>query len=1100
MLSDKFYPTTLQDLLAMSLKQLENKTFFGIPSGLFFQPDKNDRFRTFRYGQLLETPLGVAAGPHTQLSQNIVAAWLTGSRFIELKTIQTLDELEIPKPCIDMQDEGYNCEWSQELKIQESFSQYLDAWIMIHILQHKLGFDGKGQRGFIFNMSIGYNFDGIMNSNVQWFLDKMTDASQELKQKTESIKHIYPEISQIDIHPCLSDNVTLSTMHGCPPDEIEKIAHYLLSVRKLHTAVKLNPTLLGMEFLRQIMRDSGFETHVPDQAFAHDLKYPEAIAIIRNLQKTAKENNRHFSLKLTNTLESVNHKEVFGEETGMIYNSGRSLHPISINLALKLQEEFQGTLDISFSGGAHAFNVADIIRCGLWPVTVCTDLLKPGGYGRMYQYAEQLREQFADNLPPTTAATRFLETGKQDSGLAESLLNNLRVYAKHTLADSQYKKQEIHNISIKTNRELGAFDCIDAPCVATCPTNQDIPAYNYYAGKGDFAMSAQIVLQTNPFPRTTGMICDHQCQFKCTRINYDQAVQIREIKRFVAEHETADLSSPTKIAHGIQQKSVAIVGAGPSGLSAARFLAQAGFHVVVFEQKSKPGGMVSGVIPPFRLTDQAIAADVERIEALGVKIQYGFEVNAVSFDDLRKRFDYLHIAAGAQKSSRLNIPGIDGQGVWDPLWLLEQVRNGEKPHIGNTVAIIGGGNTAMDAARTAARLVGKGGKVMVIYRRTIKEMPADLGEIKAVIQEGIDIMELTGPIKINLKEGKVHSLTCCKMQFGPKDASGRRSPVVIADSEFEVPVDAIIPAVGQDLAFDFGLNEALKTLPGKYETQLPCVFIGGDALRGASTAINAIGDGRKVAQEIIDREKIGLSTRPANPRTPQSIEWHMIQRSKRKYPASGHTDATTQDLNFKLLTETKQAAEILDEASRCLLCDEVCNICTTVCPNMAFYSYKVNPVTLPVQKILVSNKGIELEPDGEFLLHQNYQILHISDWCNRCGNCNTFCPTAGAPYEEKPHLFISKKAYESENEGFFLYTREGYSVLHKKEQGKEFTLKSHENFFDYSSDWGTVIINKSDFSVVETKIQKGFEGEFALRQAAEMAFIIQGAADFLQKD
>jgi len=337
------------------------------------------------------------------------------------------------------------------------------------------------------------------------------------------------------------------------------------------------------------------------------------------------------------------------------------------------------------------------------------------------------------------------------------------------------------------------------------------------------------------------------------------------------------------------------------------------------------------------------------------------------------------------------------------------------------------------------------------------------------------------------------------MQFGPKDASGRRSPVVIADSEFEVPVDAIIPAVGQDLAFDFGLNEALKTLPGKYETQLPSVFIGGDALRGASTAINAIGDGRKVAQEIIDREKIDLSTRPINPRTPQSIEWHMIQRSKRIYPATGHTDATTQDLNFKLLTETKQEAEILDEASRCLLCDEVCNICTTVCPNMAFYSYKVNPTTLPVQKILVSKKGIELEPAGEFLLHQNYQILHISDWCNRCGNCNTFCPTAGAPYEEKPHLFISKKSYESENEGFFLDTREGYAVLHKKEQGKELTLKSHENFFDYSSDWGTVTINKSDFSVVETKIQKGFEGEFSLRQAAEMAFIMQGAADFLQK-
>lgn len=1045
---------------------------------------------------MLETPIGVAAGPQTQLSQNIVAAWLTGSRFIELKTIQTLDELEIPKPCIDMQDEGYNCEWSQELKIHDSFSQYLDAWIIIHILRHKLGFDLDGQPGFIFNMSVGYNFEGIMNGNVQWFLDKMTKAPEELEQKLESIKHIYPAALRLGISPCMSDNITLSTMHGCPPDEIEKIANYFLAERKLHTAVKLNPTLLGADFLRKIIRDSGFEVQAPDQAFAHDLKYPDAIRIISNLQKTARKNNRHFSLKLTNTLEAKNHKEVFSAETAMMYNSGRSLHPISINLALKLQEEFRSELDISFSGGAHAFNVADITRCGLWPVTVCTDLLKPGGYGRMHQYVDELRMLSDHKNPSNEEALRFLETGKQGAGLKDSMLKNLRDYAKQTLTDHHYKKQDIHDINIKTQRPLATFDCIAAPCVHTCSTNQDIPNYIYHAGQGDFVTSHRVILQTNPFPRTTGMICDHQCQQKCTRIHYDKALHIRDIKRFVAEAVSGNfIQNQTNTQTG-KLKSVAIIGAGPSGLSAARFLVQAGLEVEIFEKKQSPGGMVSGVIPPFRLTDEAIASDINQIERLGAQIHYGFEANSNSFNQLRNRFDYLYIAAGAQKASRLNIPGIEGQGVIDPLWLLEQVRRGQKPAIGKTVAIIGGGNTAMDAARTAIRLVGHEGKVTVVYRRTIKEMPADLGEIKAVMQEGIEIMELTGPIKVNLINGRVHSLSCCKMELGPKDASGRRSPVVVSNSVFELPVDSIIPAVGQDIAFDFGLDKPLKAEPGRFETHIQGVFIGGDALRGASTAINAIGDGRKVAQEIIDREKLNMVTRPLNPRQPQTIEWHMVQRSTRKYPYLKHTGEIDKNLNFDLISETLIENEIRDEAQRCLLCDEFCSICTTVCPNLALQTFKIEPVDKALQIIAVQKNGALKEDWSNFNVNQDFQIIHIADWCNHCGNCNTFCPTADSPYLEKPHLFLTKKSFEKESHGYFLERKGDNPVLVKNVDDVIIMLEELENEFKFSSSWGTITLDKKDFAVIDTAIIEGFEGEISVPIAAEMAIIMQRAKEF----
>jgi len=285
-MTDSFSILPLDSLLIILLKQYDHSSdILGIPKELFFYPEANDEFQIKRFGSILETPIGVAAGPQTQLAQNIVAAWLTGARFIELKTIQTLDELEISKPCIDMQDEGYNCEWSQELKIKESFDQYLNAWIIIHILRDKFNLGHTDEPGVIFNMSVGYDYQGILKDNVQWFFNKMADASMELEEKMESIKSIYPNIVNLTINPCISDNITLSTMHGCPADEIETIGEYLIENKKLHTSIKLNPTLLGKEKLHEIMGNSGFETKVPNIAFEHDLKYEEALNIIKNLLK-----------------------------------------------------------------------------------------------------------------------------------------------------------------------------------------------------------------------------------------------------------------------------------------------------------------------------------------------------------------------------------------------------------------------------------------------------------------------------------------------------------------------------------------------------------------------------------------------------------------------------------------------------------------------------------------------------------------------------------------------------------------------------------------------------------------------------------------------
>ncbi|MCK4677022.1 MAG: putative selenate reductase subunit YgfK [Bacteroidales bacterium] len=1096
-MTDNFSIIPLKKLLQIIFRQLDNgESLFGIPHALFFHPDHSDPFRSKRFDQLLETPFGVAAGPHTQLTQNIVAAWLTGARFIELKTIQTLDELNVSKPCINMGDEGYNCEWSQELKIKQSFDQYLNAWIIIHILKDKFNWGDEKDPGIIFNMSVGYDYAGILKENVQWFLEKMNNSSQELIQKIESITDIYPDVVNLEINPCISNNVTLSTMHGCPSDEIEKIGEYLLEEKKLHTAIKLNPTLIGKEKLHSILSKSGFETRVPDAAFEHDLKYEDAVNIIHNLQLKANENNLQFSLKLTNTLESLNHNNIFPSNEKMMYMSGRALHPISVNLADMLQNDFNGELDITFSAGVDAFNLSDVISCGLYPVTVCSDLLKPGGYGRLFQYVEELKSAFSNYEATSIDELIIMKSEMKDSNVRTGSLNNLKHYSSQTLKNKRYKKTAIHEPDIKTSRPLNYFDCIHAPCVDTCPTNQNIPDYMHFTAKGDFNSAFKVIMHTNPFPHTTGMICDHLCQTKCTRVNFDSPVLIREIKRFIAETgQTIHEKTDKKISAGLK---AAIVGAGPSGLSCAYFLALAGLEVNIYETNPKPGGMVSAAIPSFRLTDEAIDLDIETIKKSGVNIHYRKTIDKIAFGQLSRDNDFVYIATGAQQSSKLHIKGIEARRVLDPLDFLFNVKEKKPTGLGTHVVIIGGGNTAMDAARTAYRLVGEQGKVTIIYRRTIKQMPADTGEIKAVMEEGIDIIELTAPLRVNTKNGKAISLSCCRMKLGEKDNSGRPSPVMIPDSEFNLNLDTVIPAIGQDLAIDFIDVSLLKTKSGFYETQIPGVFIGGDAMRGASTAINAIGDGRKAAQEIIN--KAGMKFDPAlkNNRPHLTLSNHMVARAKKVNPVNINETSLLNRKNFKLVSSTLTEEEAIKEASRCLFCDEVCNICTTVCPNLAFHSYDTAPVNYKLQKIINKGGKYVIIEDNSFEINQKYQILHIADWCNECGNCSTFCPSSGSPYKDKPHLYLSKDAYNADDEGYYLENKEDELILYQKSKEKKSMLTLNNKMLSYKANGFLVILDQSTLRIIDFENTEKNSKGISLQNAAEMSIILQGAKSFFK--
>jgi putative selenate reductase len=650
-------------LLNWMLRELETRqSIFGIHQSLFYVPKPDAPYTSQIFAQDLATPIGPAAGPHTQLAQNIICAWLSGGRFIELKTVQIMDELEIPRPCIDMADEGYNVEWSQELRLNESIHEYVNAWALLRILHRVLGFEGKVPFGAIFNMSVGYNLEGIQKPPMIRFMDKMADAAEEIAAIRAVLHKQFPQFADIDIPTRLTDNVTLSTMHGCPPDEIERIARYLLEERGLHTSVKLNPTLLGKDTVLDILRNRlGFaEINIPDSVFAHDLKYERAVALIKSLKQVAAERKLTFGVKLSNTLAMANHRNALpGNE---MYMSGRALYPVTINLFNKLAHEFNGDLNVSYSAGADALNVATILACGARPVTVASDLLKPGGYSRMVQYlenaAEEMRKRGAQNLDE----------------FARDKLATLEQAAADALVNPRYKKSYFPYGLPKVKSGLGLFDCVVAPCMEPCAVHQDVPEYAWLIAQGEYDRALEVILARNPLPGITGYVCTELCRTRCTRNDYEAPVAIRMLKRIAAEKGRVTLGE-RHLGGAAHLKKVAIIGAGPSGLAAACFLALQGIQTTIYEAKESLGGMMR-LVPTFRLPDAIIQADVDRIKALGVEIKFNHPITQPPEALLKEGFDAVYVAAGFQKDMPPDIVGAEGKGVLPAIELLERVRCG----------------------------------------------------------------------------------------------------------------------------------------------------------------------------------------------------------------------------------------------------------------------------------------------------------------------------------------------------------------------------------------------------------------------------------------
>ncbi len=1108
-MSDRFHPISMEQLTHWVFTELEQKdSLFNIPRPAFFVPRLDHRFRMREYGVQLETPFGVAAGPHSQMAQNIVAAWLAGARVIELKTIQTLDELEVNKPCIDVTDEGYNVEWSQELRVHQSFDEYLRAWVLIHALHRRFGWPGEIP-GVLFNMSVGYNLEGILRPNVQWYFDAMADASAYLPAYVDIVARHEPAVRDIAIPTRLSDTITLSTMHGCPPDEIERISEYLLTEKGLHTSVKCNPTLLGPELVRGIVNDDlGFtDVPIPDTAFGHDLKYADAVPMFRRLQRVAADRELGFGLKLSNTLEVENWRTVFDRDPTM-YLSGRPLHAVTANLAHRLNDEFAGGLPLSFAGGADCFNVADLLRSGMRTITVASDLLKTGGYLRLLQYTEKTDDAF-DAVGATSTADFIIRSamaggfagaeGGDPATLAACAGFNLRAYSDTVRHDWRYRKDSFRMDRSKTARELGPFDCIKAPCVDTCPVDQAVPLYMGAVRRGDVAEAIRITREDNPLPAILGRACDHLCETTCIRTHLDQPLAIRHVKRFIMDQEVDGEAGATALP-GAADLRVAIIGAGPAGLAAARELARDGIAVTIFEAQPYAGGMVGGAIPEYRLPQARLDQDLAILERLGVEVRYGVTAGVdITLEQLRADgVAAIFVAVGAQVARRLDLPGEDAEGIVDGVTFLRGVREGKPSAIGARVGVIGAGDTAMDCARSARRLGAE--TVSLIYRRTVDQMPADPEELHDAVEEGVRLVELASPAGLHVEGGRLAGLVCTRTEYrGERDASGRKVPFDVPGSDFEIGLDTLIVAISQHSMLDFFGDRLPELTRASFiavdsvtlETSIPGVYAGGDvAAHGPSSIVEAAADGKRVAAAIAAAH--GL-TRPVAATAADPIDVHglVVRRARREYRVPIRVSSLEERNGFAETMLGYTRDEAMAEAARCLDCHKICSLCVGVCPNLALMTYESEPVAADLPGLVVRDGAIVASGTRHrFTADQRLQIAVLTDFCNECGNCVTACPTSGAPYRDKPRLYLDRADFLAQPSNAFMHL--GDDVMEGRFAGGTHRI-TVDGTIEYLAPTFRAQLVPSTLELVEATPTGATDGtELSLEPAAIMATLLAG--------
>ena len=524
--------------------------------------------------------------------------------------------------------------------------------------------------------------------------------------------------------------------------------------------------------------------------------------------------------------------------------------------------------------------------------------------------------------------------------------------------------------------------CIDkkdrAPCVTACPAGINIQGYVQLISQGKYQEATRLIMERLPLPRVLGRVCPHPCESECRRQELDEAIAIRDLKRFAADHANLKALEPPKIEERTEK--VAVIGSGPSGLTVAYYLRLKGYQVTIFEALEVLGGMLRVGIPDYRLPPEVLDQEIEHILRQGVKTRTGVRFGTdLTFDDLKEEgFAAVFLGIGAHNSLDMQIPGEkDTRGVIDAVRFLREVNLGNKTCPGSRVVVIGGGNVAIDAARVVKRLGTQ--EVTVVYRRSEQEMPAYAEEIEGAKKEEIRFSFLTAPVGILAKEGKVDGFECIRTELGPPDDSGRRRPVPVDGSEFVIPCDAVIPAIGQKIDASWAVRvpdlkwsqrNTLNVNPQTMQTGIPYVFAGGDAVTGPDTAILAVATGHKAVEAIhryINGEDLELYTHKLEALKKPGTDWQKIPKgiSQKARAHPKHLDAKMSVACFDEVDLGFLESAAQKEARRCLNCGVCCECmeCIKVCEaNAIDHNMQAEELEVKVGSIIVATGYDILDP------------------------------------------------------------------------------------------------------------------------------------------
>ncbi|MFQ5823022.1 MAG: FAD-dependent oxidoreductase [bacterium] len=569
----------------------------------------------------------------------------------------------------------------------------------------------------------------------------------------------------------------------------------------------------------------------------------------------------------------------------------------------------------------------------------------------------------------------------------------------------------------EVNKEYAVGQIEPSPCMIACPAGVNVKAYVSLIASGRFKEALEVVRERNPFPGICGRVCTHPCESTCNRIKIDAPVAICWLKRFVADYELKHPPEKSKPLAQIRNEKVAIIGSGPAGLTAAHDLIRKGYGVSVFEVLPKPGGMLIAGIPSFRLPRSIIEYEIEFIKNLGVEIKTNTKIAGKRAIDklFEEGFKAVFMAVGAHKGRKLGIPGEEKyQGIIDGISFLREVNLGRAKKLGKKVAVIGGGNSAIDAARTVLRLGGE--VVTIVYRRSRKEMPANKAEIEEAEFEGAKIHYLAAPIKILGEHGKVKGMVCTKMKLGEPDESGRRRPIPIEGSNFTVEAEAIIAAISQepDLSF-LPLNHGLEISKwhtfvvdeSTLVTSRPGIFAGGDAVTGPNTIIDAIAAGHLAAQSIDHYLKDEpLKQKLVQDRSLETeIKIDLNKHKKKKREEMPILALPNRIKSFEEVALGFSETAAIKEAQRCLRCGPCseCFLCVSECDKVVTVLSptsrqeeillrlpsefnKINLNSTPWEGLLRSGRkrkmSVQMTPVTCYVKEEV---------CRGCGDCVTIC-------------------------------------------------------------------------------------------------------------